>query len=103
MVVGGGGYNTVYECAALGVPLVAFALPRRYDRQARRIERYGYLVEHIEGAIAAVQDVLSQQQQSKQHRSPQPSLKPSLAIQEGTNRRFFFENGIHCAIQILKS
>nr|WP_268896632.1 glycosyltransferase [Hassalia byssoidea] len=25
VVVGGAGYNTVYECAALGVPLVAIA------------------------------------------------------------------------------
>ncbi|MBW4572535.1 MAG: hypothetical protein KME31_32500 [Tolypothrix carrinoi HA7290-LM1] len=33
VVVGGAGYNTVYECAALGVPLVAIALKRLYDRQ----------------------------------------------------------------------
>lgn len=32
VVVGGGGYNTFYECAALEVPLVAFTMHRRYDR-----------------------------------------------------------------------
>jgi hypothetical protein len=38
-VVGGGGYNTVHECLALHVPLVARAWPRKYDRQALRLER----------------------------------------------------------------
>lgn len=32
VVVGGGGYNTFYECAALQVPLVTFTMDRRYDR-----------------------------------------------------------------------
>ncbi|BAY13916.1 UDP-N-acetylglucosamine--LPS N-acetylglucosamine transferase [Calothrix sp. NIES-2098] len=36
VVVGGAGYNTVYECAAVGVPLVALAFERIYDRQERR-------------------------------------------------------------------
>lgn len=36
IVVGGAGYNTVYECAAVGVPLVALAFPRLYDRQKKR-------------------------------------------------------------------
>lgn len=39
VVVGGGGYNTVEECLACGVPLVARAWPRTYDRQARRLSR----------------------------------------------------------------
>ena len=39
LVVGGGGYNTVNECLALGVPLVARAWPRKYDRQNLRLER----------------------------------------------------------------
>ncbi|WP_157171274.1 hypothetical protein ACF3DV_15435 [Chlorogloeopsis fritschii PCC 9212] len=37
MVVGGGGYNTVYECAAVGVPLVAFAFKRLHDRQHNKV------------------------------------------------------------------
>jgi hypothetical protein len=36
VVVGGAGYNTVNECAACGVPLVARAWPRKYDRQGVR-------------------------------------------------------------------
>jgi hypothetical protein len=36
VVIGSGGYNTVYECCAHGVPLVAKPWPRKYDRQARR-------------------------------------------------------------------
>jgi Glycosyltransferase family 28 C-terminal domain len=36
VVIGGAGYNTVYECAAVGVPLVALALERLYDRQDKR-------------------------------------------------------------------
>lgn len=39
VVVGAGGYNTVYECLAVGVPLVAFAMKRQYDRQKMRLLR----------------------------------------------------------------
>jgi UDP-N-acetylglucosamine:LPS N-acetylglucosamine transferase len=38
VVVGGAGYNTVHECAACQVPLVAHAWPRLYDRQRLRAE-----------------------------------------------------------------
>lgn len=58
VVVGSGGYNLTYECSALGVPLVAFALPRLYDRQALRLKDGGYLVESIEGAIATITSLL---------------------------------------------
>lgn len=54
VVIGSGGYNLVHECAALDVPLIAFALPRRYDRQARRIRYFGQIVSSLEEAIAAV-------------------------------------------------
>jgi predicted glycosyltransferase len=36
IVVGGAGYNTVYECGAVGVLLVALTFPRLYDRQKKR-------------------------------------------------------------------
>ncbi|WP_017654036.1 hypothetical protein [Fortiea contorta] len=39
IVVGGAGYNTVYECAAVGVPLVALAFTRLYDRQKKRASK----------------------------------------------------------------
>lgn len=56
VVVGGGGYNTVYECAALKVPLVAFAMRRLYDRQDLRLNNMPIVqrVESVEDAIAAV-------------------------------------------------
>ena len=51
-VVGGGGYNTVHECVALGVPLVARAWPRKYDRQGPRLRRYGFdPVDRVEEAV----------------------------------------------------
>jgi hypothetical protein len=37
VVVGSGGYNTVYEARATGTPLVALAQPRRFDRQGQRL------------------------------------------------------------------
>ncbi len=44
IVIGSAGYNTIYECLACGVPLIARPWPRLYDRQwlrARRAERVG--------------------------------------------------------------
>jgi UDP:flavonoid glycosyltransferase YjiC (YdhE family) len=38
LVVGAGGYNTVHECRATKRPLLAFAQPRMYDRQQRRLQ-----------------------------------------------------------------
>jgi hypothetical protein len=35
-VIGGAGYNTVNECVALAVPLIARPWPRKYDDQRRR-------------------------------------------------------------------
>jgi hypothetical protein len=67
VVVGSAGYNTVAECEALGVPLVAIALERIYDRQALRLRRYGHAVLGIPevdfgcAAIATVQKLLNQQ------------------------------------------
>lgn len=58
VVVGGAGYNTVYECAALGVPLVAFAFKRLYDRQHRRASQSTYFVQSFEEAIITVQMLL---------------------------------------------
>jgi hypothetical protein len=60
VVVGGAGYNTTYECAALGVPLISFAFHRLYDRQARRAQQHNYEVQTIDEAIALVQRLLQQ-------------------------------------------
>jgi hypothetical protein len=39
VAIGSGGYNTIYECLALDVPLLAIPWRRLYDRQSVRIER----------------------------------------------------------------
>ncbi|MCC5640512.1 UDP-N-acetylglucosamine--LPS N-acetylglucosamine transferase [Nostoc sp. CHAB 5844] len=57
VVVGGAGYNTVYECAAVGVPLVALAFPRLYDRQEKRAKK-AYKVQNIQEAITTVKTLL---------------------------------------------
>jgi predicted glycosyltransferase len=58
VVIGGAGYNTIHECAACGVPLVARAWPRLYDRQRLRAELVGQhariaIVDTVEEAVAA--------------------------------------------------
>jgi hypothetical protein len=57
IVVGGAGYNTVYECASLGVPLVAIALERLYDRQDKRASKC-YWVQDIQSALDTVKMLL---------------------------------------------
>lgn len=52
VVVGGAGYNTVYECAAVGVPLVAFAFKRLYDQQDRRASKSAYWVRDVQGGLS---------------------------------------------------
>jgi hypothetical protein len=39
-VIGGAGYNTVHECLATGVPLIARPWPRKYDLQRWRAEQH---------------------------------------------------------------
>ncbi|MBS1873778.1 MAG: hypothetical protein JSU00_11225 [Acidobacteria bacterium] len=59
-VIGGGGYNTVYECQALGAPLIARPWPRQYDRQALRIARAGATpVDTPQQAAAAALEALA--------------------------------------------
>ena len=40
LVIGGGGYNTVYETQATRTPLIAVPRPRLYDRQERRLPKH---------------------------------------------------------------
>lgn len=49
VVIGGAGYNTVYECAAVRVPLVAIPLERLYDRQEKRAYK-SYWVQNYQDA-----------------------------------------------------
>jgi len=55
LVVGGAGYNTVNECLACGVPLLARAWPRKYDRQSLRAAAQAEVCpKSIDDAVAAV-------------------------------------------------
>ena len=58
VVIGGAGYNSIYECMACGVPLVARAWPRKYDRQRLRSHRAAgqaciRIVDDLNQAVAA--------------------------------------------------
>jgi predicted glycosyltransferase len=59
IVVGGAGYNIVCESINLGVPLVAIAFPRLYDRQAKRAAKT-YQVQNSQSAISTVRMLLEQ-------------------------------------------
>ena len=62
LVLGAGGYNTLSECHLLGLPLVAFAQQRLYDRQFLRLRKWGErcaIASDIETAIDAVAERLS--------------------------------------------
>ena len=60
VVVGGAGYNTIHECLAYGIPLIAHPWPRQYDRQWLRAQQATQrgsvtVVEHPEeAALAAI-------------------------------------------------
>ncbi|MBF2034830.1 MAG: UDP-N-acetylglucosamine--LPS N-acetylglucosamine transferase [Leptolyngbyaceae cyanobacterium T60_A2020_046] len=61
IVIGGGGYNTVYECWARSRPLVARPCPRLYDRQAQRIawaQAHGAIIRPVE-TVDAVLDAVA--------------------------------------------
>ncbi|MGC9527334.1 MAG: hypothetical protein ACP5D7_17510 [Limnospira sp.] len=66
VVVGSGGYNTVYECQALGIPLVSRPFRRLYDRQLQRLNRIvgdrdrspAIIVGDVEMAVEAVAALL---------------------------------------------
>ncbi len=76
LVVGQGGYNTTYEARACGVPLLAFARPRLYDRQALRLTE----VERLDSTHAIVERCLDR----LSNRRP---------------RHTGYENGAHAAVE----
>ncbi len=65
VIVGGAGYNTVFEAVALGIPLITFPFKRRYDRQHVRAMRWTYPVNSFDEAIATLSVLLQTQQQER--------------------------------------
>jgi hypothetical protein len=60
VVVGGAGYNTVHECQAMGVPLIARPRPRKYDCQRWRAEQHSgiRIVETAQQAAEAAREAM---------------------------------------------
>jgi predicted glycosyltransferase len=70
VVVGGAGYNTIHECAAYQVPLIARPWPRKYDRQwlrARRAAKRG-VVTIVDKPQEAAEAAIRQLEQMPLHR-----------------------------------
>lgn len=87
VVVGGAGYNTFYECKSLGIPLVAFAFGRLYDRQSRRASKSSYWVRDVEGAVAAVEAILSEtRRQTQQPSFTNGAVQAICAIEQIVNK-----------------
>lgn len=74
VVIGSGGYNLVHECQALDIPLIGFALPRKYDRQARRIQIHGgYQAKRVEDAISHLMSLLPTEPSKHQKQRSYPN------------------------------
>ena len=84
VLVGAGGYNTVQEARATGTPLVAFAQPRLYDRQAlrlrpeERISTPGEALERLRTLLAS-----------------RPGTRPERAVPS-------YVNGAHAAVRLIE-
>ncbi|MEM7724910.1 MAG: glycosyltransferase [Cyanobacteria bacterium P01_A01_bin.45] len=77
IVIGGGGYNTIYECAALNVPLIAIAFERLYDLQYKRAANNlnTYIVKDTQGVVATVKMLLKQIETNKNQNTSIPTFK----------------------------
>jgi len=83
VVVGGGGYNTVYECVACGIPLIARPWPRKYDRQGLRAKRAGAAIveeaaEAATMAICAARNVSPHNPEFRNGAPDPPSQRPGF-------------------------
>ena len=89
IIVGSGGYNTIYEAQYLGIPLVSLPLKRLYDRQFIRIKNLKHQayspvirVSNIQEAIDSINYLLNT-----------PISKPKTS----------FSNGVKRAIEIINT
>ncbi|HEV3201882.1 MAG TPA: glycosyltransferase [Bryobacteraceae bacterium] len=84
VVVGGAGYNTIEECLACGVPLIARPWPRIYDRQDLRAQRAS-----ARGRVLVVNE-------------PQEAARQALKeIGNRTVRPLDFANGVTEAVTLI--
>lgn len=78
LLVGSGGYNTVYEARAVGVPLLATPRERLYDRQERRLRPE----EHVE---------------------PDELAERAGELRRRESRTPVYNNGVHAAVAALQA
>lgn len=89
LLIGAGGYNTVYEARATGTPLLALAQPRRYDRQQVRLVNPA---PNVEALLSAAEEWVVQrgrENQSNENQSNSPLRTPD------------YVNGVHQAVQAI--
>lgn len=79
LIISSGGYNSVNEARAVGVPLIGIARQRLYDRQARRLG-IAATTAHLDELIAHVRVL------SRRTNNTQPS----------------FQNGAHASVQAIQ-
>ncbi|GAB4569556.1 MAG: hypothetical protein Tsb0020_23790 [Haliangiales bacterium] len=83
LLIGAGGYNTVSEARATATSLLAFAQPRRYDRQVLRL-RAG---EHIDSERDVCARALAQLRQRRGR----------------ADERLWYDNGVHRAVDEIEA
>jgi len=83
VVIGSAGYNTIHECLACGVPLVARPRPRKYDRQSLRATRAAvHQVDTPEQAVAAALDELAKKPITARHSPFHNGAQDAVALIE---------------------
>ena len=82
VVVGGAGYNTIHECLAWQVPLIAHPWPRKYDRQWLRAQQAASRgsVTVVKKPSEAAEAAIQQLSQAPAYRSHHPINGVSDAI-----------------------
>jgi hypothetical protein len=85
LVIGAAGYNTINECAALNVPLIACPLKRKYDRQLERsLASKAITASSLEQVLHHARAVLE---------------KPAARTR---NKEHRFENGARQAVELIE-
>jgi len=83
VVIGSAGYNTIHECLACGVPLVARPWPRKYDRQNLRATRAAVVqVETPEQAVKAALHELTRKPVTARYSQFRNGTQDALALIE---------------------
>lgn len=83
LIIGAGGYNTVWEARTTQTPLIAVGRPRMYDRQDVRLSDLERVADETEALARAVAWL---ENNGGQHRQQVPA----------------YENGVHASVQLIE-